>query len=120
MGFFSVAAPIVGSIIGSKLTNSAAKSAANNANAFTEQQLKNRHQWEVADLKKAGLNPILSAVPARAGILIHPGNSVYDTKGCILPGLDVDDTIGLKSSRPAINRLYDLLPSTTTLLVKDV
>ena len=61
MGFFSVAAPIVGSIIGSKLTNSAAKSAANNANAFTEQQLKNRHQWEVADLKKAGLNPILSA-----------------------------------------------------------
>ena len=61
MGFFSVAAPIVGSIIGSKLTNSAAKSAANNANAFTELQLKNRHQWEVADLKKAGLNPILSA-----------------------------------------------------------
>ena len=62
----------------------------------------------------------LSSVPERAGILIHPGNSVYDTKGCILPGLDVDATIGIKSSRSALNRLYDLLPSTTTILVKDI
>jgi len=41
--------------------NSASAKAAATANAFTEKQLQNRHQWEVADLKKAGLNPVLSA-----------------------------------------------------------
>lgn len=29
--------------------------------AFQRETLQNRHQWEVEDLKKAGLNPILSA-----------------------------------------------------------
>lgn len=28
---------------------------------FTREQMQNRHQWEVTDLRKAGLNPILSA-----------------------------------------------------------
>ena len=28
---------------------------------YSERAFKNRHQWEVADLRKAGLNPILSA-----------------------------------------------------------
>lgn len=49
------------SLVGGQIQNSSAKSAANAANAFTTEQLKNRHQWEVQDLKKAGLNPILSA-----------------------------------------------------------
>jgi len=41
--------------------NSASARAAAAANAFTKEQLQKRHQWEVQDLKKAGLNPVLSA-----------------------------------------------------------
>jgi len=39
-----------------------ASSSAATANAFTKEQLQNRHQWEVNDLRAAGLNPILSAM----------------------------------------------------------
>jgi len=61
--------PIIGSalisggssLLGGLLGKSSAKKAAAAANAFTEKQMKNRHQWEVQDLKAAGLNPILSA-----------------------------------------------------------
>jgi hypothetical protein len=48
-------------LAGGALTNKANRSAAQRANDFTEYQLKNRHQWEVEDLKSAGLNPVLSA-----------------------------------------------------------
>ena len=48
-------------LLGGKLKSSSAKSAARDANQFTKEQLQNRHQWEVDDLKKAGLNPVLSA-----------------------------------------------------------
>ena len=39
-----------------------AVASAQRANEFTREQLQNRHQWEVADLRAAGLNPILSAM----------------------------------------------------------
>lgn len=69
MGFFSglikkVAAPIAGGLLGiggDAISNSAARDESSASRSFTEKQLKNRHQWEVADLKKAKLNPILSA-----------------------------------------------------------
>lgn len=44
-----------------KKTADEAKDNAREANDFTKEQLQNRHQWEVADLKAAGLNPVLSA-----------------------------------------------------------
>lgn len=50
------AANIIGGIFG----DDSAKKAAARAAAANERQLKNQHQWEVADLRKAGLNPILS------------------------------------------------------------
>lgn len=61
MGFFSIAAPIVGSLVGNAMSSNSANKAATKANAFTEREMKNRHQWEVDDLRSAGLNPILSA-----------------------------------------------------------
>lgn len=48
------------SIIGGIFGDNSAKKAAARAAAANERQLKNQHQWEVADLRKAGLNPILS------------------------------------------------------------
>lgn len=41
--------------------NEANKANQEDSQAFTREQLQNRHQWEVEDLKKAGLNPVLSA-----------------------------------------------------------
>lgn len=49
------------SLLGGLFGKSSAKKAAAAANAFTREQMQNRHQWEVSDLRKAGLNPILSA-----------------------------------------------------------
>lgn len=55
-------APVVGAAIAGGLISGAfGQSSANKSMEFQKQSAQNRHQWEVADLKKAGLNPILSA-----------------------------------------------------------
>lgn len=38
--------------------------------------------------KFRGFRPILNNVPGRSGILIHEGNTVKDTQGCILVGMN--------------------------------
>lgn len=52
--------------------------------------------------------PELQNVPGRTEIIIHPGNTVADTQGCILPGMVyelTDDRIVVRSSRLAYNAL---------------
>lgn len=49
------------SLGGDFLSNSAASNAASAATHDTIRMMKKRHYWEVQDLKRAGLNPILSA-----------------------------------------------------------
>lgn len=59
-----VGAALIGgasSLAASRMANKQSAENAEAANAFTERQWQNKHQWEVADLRKAGLNPILSA-----------------------------------------------------------
>lgn len=53
----------------------------------------------------------LRNVPARSGILIHAGNSVADTRGCVLVGLDCSDK-KLLHSRLAMDKLFSNLPQT--------
>ncbi len=36
-------------------------------------------------------------VPGRTGILFHIGNSIVDTRGCILPGVEIGENLILKS-----------------------
>ena len=49
--------------------------------------------------------PLLLNVPGFEGIRIHPGNTVNDTEGCLLPGLD-RLAKGVGRSRLAFNTLF--------------
>lgn len=60
----SAAGAIVGGIgeyFGTSSANALQQSLFNQQIGFNREVMQNRHQWEVADLKKAGLNPLLSA-----------------------------------------------------------
>lgn len=118
MGFFdkilSVAAPVIGSAFGPVGTaigsavggafstqdeQDFASSSAAQANAFTKEQLQNRHQWEVADLRNAGLNPVLSAMKGAPSI---GGSAVAST------GASVADSTASLTSSAAQSRQVDL------------
>lgn len=60
----SAAGSIIGGIgeyFGTSSANSLQQSLFNQQIGFNKEVMQNRHQWEVEDLKKAGLNPLLSA-----------------------------------------------------------
>lgn len=87
----SVVGDIGGSLLGglfgsssAKKQNAAAIAAQERANDFTIKMMTNRHQWEVGDLKYAGLNPILSAggTPSMGGSsaaqVVNEGQAMTD------------------------------------------
>lgn len=59
--FFGSALGIAGNIFSSERANSTARAESRANREFQEYMTSNRHQIEVDDLRKAGLNPILSA-----------------------------------------------------------
>lgn len=64
--------------------------------------------WEIAN------------VPGRSAILIHSGNSIADTHGCVLLGDSFDKVDGLPgiiNSVATLTRLRKLLPSQFDLVV---
>ena len=69
--------------------------------------------------QKFGLCYRFSSVHNRSGILIHAGNTIKDTRGCILVGLDVTD-VGVIHSISAMQRLHDTLPEEFTLTIRNI
>lgn len=73
----------VSSIYGSNVSNSAAFQIQANSLAAQKESMQNRHQWEVEDLRKAGLNPILSATNSSGGVV---GGATGNTVGPDIAG----------------------------------
>lgn len=59
---------IFGGIMSADMQNSASEGMQARNIAWEREQLQNKHQWEVEDLRKAGLNPILSAPNASSAV----------------------------------------------------
>lgn len=68
--------------------------------------------WEMSP-RLGVFTPRLLDVPGRDGILIHAGNLITDTEGCILVGtgwaIDKDHVITLENSRVARDRVYKMM-----------
>ena len=61
----------------------------------------------------------LPSVLNRTGILIHTGNTIQDTRGCILVGLDTNSN-GVINSKQALYRILQQLPSDFQLEIRSI
>lgn len=79
-----------------------------------------RHGWETDTQVKFRRVWELLNVPNRSAILMHAGNTIDDTIGCILCGTEfgiIDGKQGIVGSRAAIVKLREILPEKFTLTV---
>ena len=71
-----------------------------------------------------GLCFSINNVYDRENVLIHIGNYVYQTKGCVLPGssfqdINADGLMDVVNSRQTLNGMLALLPSKFKLTIKN-
>ena len=90
-----------GGLLSSNSTNKANSALSAQSIAFEREKAQNAHQWEVEDLRKAGLNPILSAGGSGASTgsptLIPSGESPF-SKG-------LSNALALRSAQENIRKL---------------
>lgn len=79
-----------------------------------------KKRWSI----KYGHHLHIQDVVNRSMILIHSGNFVGDTKGCILVGtgfrdIDGDGTLDVVNSKFALKTLLKMIPDSLTLVIKN-
>lgn len=74
--------------------------------AFQKETAKNAHQWEVNDLKKAGLNPILSATGG-SGAKASGGSSLPDKQNKVATAIQMKNAVSQTKLLDAQTRKTD-------------
>lgn len=63
----------------------------------------------------------ITNVPGHTAILIHSGNYITNTKGCVLVGQDIDGDAGMiTNSRATLDKLRGILPPNFQLKVESI
>jgi hypothetical protein len=101
---------IVGSLLGARTAAKASRANQREATAANVDAMKHRHQWEVDDLKAAGLNPILSAGgQGTGGMPAATGAPVPDYGATITNALQTSSNVDKQSAEIGqINALTNL------------
>lgn len=116
----------IGGMLATEDQQDFATSSAQQANAFTKEQLQNRHQWEVDDLRKAGLNPILSAMKGAPSIggsaqAVSSGNIAENTAALTSSGAQsAQQRLNLKKLDAEIDLLRSNAEASKTQGVKNL
>lgn len=81
MSLLGAAIGAIGGLFGAKMGANAAEDNLQKQIDWQKEQLQNKHQWEVEDLRKAGLNPILSSHGSSSAASVSPSAIVNPLSG---------------------------------------
>ncbi|UPW41188.1 DNA pilot protein [Sigmofec virus UA08Rod_5228] len=98
----------IASLAGGALSASSARGQQQRQERYTERQMQNAHQWEVADLQAAGLNPALS------GMSQSSAHAVGGASGGAGANFDIAGGINQLSSAKANESAAELSDATAT------